>query len=300
MDRKRRHRHTAKRRQEQSRRKRSAQEPGSRKVNVQEQSKRKVNAQGQSRQKRRQKKAAFDVLSGAVLIIAVCVFVFSLYQLVLALAPYFAGGKEYSEIKELAITADEDGSGFRIDFDALSAENPDTVAWIRFDEPSVISYPVVKGSDNEEYLTKTFSASDNKLGAIFMNVDNNADLSDRNTIIYGHHLNTGGEMFSELLKYEDESFCRENPYFYIYTPDGSVRTYTIFAAGVVKDTAEQYTVGFASDETFANYIEVCRGGSAYPVDVQVDAQSKIVTLSTCTNVRDDERFIVQGVLTATD
>ena len=126
MDRKRRHRHTAKRRQEQSRRKRSAQEPGSRKVNVQEQSKRKVNAQGQSRQKRRQKKAAFDVLSGAVLIIAVCVFVFSLYQLVLALAPYFAGGKEYSEIKELAITADEDGSGFRIDFDALSAENPDT------------------------------------------------------------------------------------------------------------------------------------------------------------------------------
>ena len=33
------------------------------------------------------------------------------------------------------------------------------------------------------------------------------------------------------------------------------------------------------------------------VDVELNAQSKIVSLSTCTNVRDDERFLVQGVLT---
>lgn len=257
-------------------------------------------AQGKGRRRKRQKKAAFDVLSGTVLIVAVCVFVFSLYQLVLTLEPYFSGGKEYREIKDLAITADEDGSGFRIDFDALLKENRDTVAWIRFDEPAIISYPVVKGTDNEEYLTRTFSANDNKLGAIFMNADNSAEFSDRNTIIYGHHLNTGGEMFSELLKYKDESFCKENPCFYIYTPDGSVRTYTIFAAGVVSDVAEQYTTGFGSDEDFEKYIEVCRGDADYAVDVEVNAQSKIVTLSTCTNVRDDERYIVQGVLTATD
>ena len=37
----------------------------------------------------------------------------------------------------------------------LLQENPDTVAWIRFDEPSIISYPVVKSADNKEYLTKT-------------------------------------------------------------------------------------------------------------------------------------------------
>ena len=34
----------------------------------------------------------------------------------------------------------------------LLQENPDTVAWIRFDEPSIISYPVVKSADNKEYL----------------------------------------------------------------------------------------------------------------------------------------------------
>lgn len=245
-------------------------------------------------------RTAFNIGSGAVLIIAICVFVFSLYQLVTMLVPYYSGGKEYDDIKNLAVSADEEGEGFRVDFDALLKENPDTIGWIRFDEPSVISYPVVKSADNEEYLTKTFTANDNKLGAIFMDMRNNSDFSDRNTFIYGHHLNVGGEMFSQLLEYESEEFCREHPDFYIYTPDGKVRTYTVFSAGVVKDTAENYNMTYETDEDFLNYIQVCRDSSNYDVDVEVNAQSQIVSLSTCTNVNDDERFLVHGVLTATD
>ena len=187
-----------------------------------------------------------------------------------------------------------------MDFDALMKENSDTVAWIRFDEPSIISYPVVKSSDNVEYLTKTFTANDNKLGAIFMDMRNSSDFSDRNTFIYGHHLNVGGEMFSELLKYESESFCKENPNFYIYTPDGKVRTYTIFSAGVVKDTADNYKIQYATDAEYEEYLRLCQDSSNYTVDVELNAQSQIVSLSTCTNIRDDERFLVQGVLTATD
>ena len=135
------------------------------------------------------------------------------------------------------------------------------------------------------------------LGAIFMDYRNNSDFSDRNTFIYGHHLNVGGEMFSELLQYEDESFCKEHPNFYIYTPDGKVRMYTIFSAGVVKDTADNYNITYESDEAFTEYLNICKESSNYQVDVELNAQSKIVSLSTCTNVRDDERFLVQGVLT---
>ena len=250
--------------------------------------------------KKRRKRAAFNAGSTVVLIAAVCVFVFSLYQLVMMLVPYYSGGKEYDEIKDLAITADKDGEGFSVDFDALLKENPDTVAWIRFDEPSVISYPVVKSSDNEEYLTKTFTENDNKLGAIFMDMRNNSDFLDMNTFIYGHNMRIGGEMFSQLKEYESEEFCKEHPYFYIYTPDGKVRTYTVFSAGVVKDTAENYEISYQTDEDFENYIKTCRESSNYTVDVEVNAQSKIVSLSTCTNVQDDERFLVQSVLTAED
>ena len=258
--------------------------------------KREVNSQAESRsgsrkrsrKKKEQKRAAFNVISATVLIAAVCVFVFSLYQLAVMLVPYFSGGQEYDDIKDLAITADADGTGFSVDFDALLEANPDTVAWIRFDEPAIISYPVVKSADNEDYLTKTFTANDNKLGAIFMDMRNSSDFSDRNTFIYGHHLNVGGEMFSELLEYENEEFCQQHPDFYIYTPDGREITY------------HNYKIEYASDEEFEQYINTCRESSNYQVDVEVNAQSQIVSLSTCTNVRDDERFLVQGVLTAVD
>lgn len=259
-----------------------------------------VRTEEKNGKKKKQKRAAFDVLSGTILIVAVCVFVFSLYQLAIMLIPYHTGGQEYEEIQNLAVTADEDGSGFSVDFDALLEINPDTIAWIRFDEPSIINYPVVKSADNNEYLTKTFSENDNKLGAIFMDMRNSSDFSDRNTIIYGHHLNVSPEMFSRLHLYEDEEFCREHPNFYIYTPDGSVRTYTVFSAGVVNAAANNYDVEFASDEEFEQYIELCRESSNYQVDVEVNAQSQILSLSTCTGDQRDERFLLQGVLTAVD
>ena len=254
-----------------------------------------------SKKKKKQKRAAFNFASRGVLIIAACVFIFSLYQLITMLIPYYSGGEEYDKIKNIAITADEEGKGFTVDFDALLKENEDTVAWIRFDEPAVINYPVVKSADNNEYLTKTFTANDNKLGAIFVDMRNSNDFSDKNTFIYGHHLNVGGEMFSELLKYENESFCKKHPNFYIYTPDGKVRTYKVFSAGVVKDTADNYKLDYATDADYEAYLKLCEESSNYKVeDVELTAQSQIVSLSTCTNVRDDERFLVQGVLTAVD
>ena len=227
-------------------------------------------------------------------------FVFSLYQLVMMLVPYYTGSQEYDEIQDVAITADEDGSGFHIDFDTLLEMNPDTVAWIRFDEPSSISYPVVKSADNNEYLTKSFSENDNKMGTIFVDMNCSSDFSDRNTLIYGHNLRLTGRMFSQLLEYEDESFYKDHPYFYIYTPDGKVRTYTIFAASVVQDTSDNYTISYDTDADYESYLELCRNSSLYDTGVEVNAQSQIVSLSTCTNGADTERFLLQGVLTAVD
>ena len=240
------------------------------------------------------------MVSNMILIVAVIVFVVSGIQLVRMILPYFEGGAEYDEVKELAIQSDGSGDSddirFKVDFDKLKEINPDTVAWIRFDEPAVISYPVVQTTDNEKYLTKTFQANDNKLGAIFIDYENHSDFSDKNTFIYGHNLKMGGEMFSQLLEYKEESFYKEHPYFYIYTPDGKVRTYQIFSAGVVEDTAENYKKTYASDEEFETYLNLAKSSSAYDTGAEVTKESKIVSLSTCTNVREEERFLVQGVL----
>lgn len=250
------------------------------------------------RRRRKKKNKAGDAVSIAVLLAAVCVFVFALYQLVMMLLPYYFGGQEYDKVKSLAITTNQEGekNGFQVDFDALLQENPDTVAWIRFEEPAVISYPVVKSKDNNEYLTKTFSANDNKLGAIFMDMNCSSAFTDRNTLIYGHNLKVGGEMFSQLTEYSKEDFCKQHPYFYIYTPDGKERMYKVFSAGVVKDTADNYKLTFPTEADYLAYLELCKTSSNYQVEAELNVQSKIVSLSTCTNVNDDERFLVQGVL----
>lgn len=257
----------------------------------------------------KRKKKGMDGISLTILLVAVCVFVFSAYQLVLTLVPYYSGGEEYDKIKSLAIISDvvddaaddveagvADATKFKVDFDVLMQQNPDTVAWLRFDAPEIISYPVVKSADNNEYLTKTFTANDNKLGAIFMDMRNQSDFQSRNTFIYGHNLKMGGEMFSQLNEYASEDFYKQHPNFYIYTPDGKTRTYQVFAAAVVKDTSDQYNLDYASDEAFSQYIEMCKSASNYQTDAAVDQSSSIVSLSTCTNVNDDERFLLQGVL----
>ena len=258
--------------------------------------------QAERRGGRKKKRVAFDVVTTTILIVAICVFAFSLFQLVKMLIPYYSGGKEYDKLKDKAITIEttkdsEDTSEarFKVDFDVLLQENPDTVAWIRFDEPSIISYPVVKSADNKEYLTKTFTESDNKLGAIFMDMRNTSDFSDKNTMIYGHNMKIGGEMFSQLKEYEEESFYKEHPNFYIYTPDGNVATYQIYSVGVVKDTSEGYTYQFADDAAFASFLEATKASSLYDTGVEVGNDSQIVTLSTCTREGNDDRTIVHGV-----
>lgn len=60
--------------------------------------------------------------------------------------------------------------------------------------------------------------------------------------------------------YEDEEFCKEHPDFYIYTPDGKIRTYTVFAAGEISAVSENYVVDFASDEEYEAFL-----GNAVPI-----------------------------------
>lgn len=248
---------------------------------------------------RRKKKGGSNIVSNIILVIAIVVFAVSAYKLYGIFSEYNKGDKEYQKMQDLVINTekkdDTKEETFSVDFEKLLEMNSDVVGWIRFDEPSEINYPVVQGRDNEEYLKRTFEANTNKLGTLFVDVNNPGDFSGRNTFIYGHNMKNGS-MFAQLLKYKDDSFYKEHPYFYIYTPDGKVRTYEIFSAGVVKDTSDSYIMDYADDAAFQTYIDYIKQQSAYPTSAEVTTASKIVSLSTCTNVRDDERFLVHGVM----
>ena len=55
-------------------------------------------------------------------------------------------------------------------------------------------------------------------------------------------------------------------------------------------------VKVTTDEEFEAYLAECKSTSNYVTSPGVDRNSKIVSLSTCTNVNEDERFLLQGVL----
>lgn len=258
-----------------------------------------------TRYHRGRRKRKGGIISTLILIVAICVFVFSAFQLYKIFNGYHKGEAEYDDLAKLAITQvqnDEDSDAdakvdagkFTVDFDALRQINPDVIAWIRFDEPAVINYPVVQGSDNSEYLSKTFKGYGNTVGTIFVNAYNHADFNDKNTIVYGHYM-YNGTMFNELEQYHEKSFWEKYPYFYIYTPDGNVNTYQIYSVGVVKDTSEGYTYQFADDAAFASFLEATKASALYDTGVEVGNDSQIVTLSTCTREGNDDRTIVHGV-----
>lgn len=252
---------------------------------------------GKYRKKRsRRRKSSGSVLTTIVLIVAIAVFCFSAFQLFRIFSSYKKGNDEYAKIQDLAVKVKElDGETiFSVDFDKLKEINPDTVGWIRFEEPSIISYPIVHSHDNKEYLTKLFGEGENTYGTLFVDKDNAGDFSDKNTFIYGHRMKSGS-MFGKLEMYADKEFYEKHPYFYIYTPDGKEAQYQIFAAGVVTDTSESYNKIYEDEQAFSDYISYVKTKSNYDTGVEVAPDSQIVSLSTCTVDSNEDRFLVHAV-----
>lgn len=236
-----------------------------------------------------------NMILNVILVAAIVVFCVSAFKLLQIGKGYKDGQSEYEKVRNVAIKNADDKEKFRVDFDELMKINKDTVGWIRFyKEPSQINYPVVQGADNDLYLHKTFSANENTLGAIFVDAAASSDFTDKNTIIYGHRMKDGS-MFRKLEEYKDEDFWKENPYFYIYTPDGREITYKIYSVGQVLDTSDTYLTSFASDEEYQTFLDMTMKEADYDTGVKVTTDDTVVTLSTCTAASDEHRFVVRGV-----
>lgn len=235
------------------------------------------------------------MILNVILVAAIVIFCVSAFKLLQIGKGYKDGQSEYEKVRDVAIKNADDKEKFRVDFDELMKINKDTVGWIRFyKEPSQINYPVVQGADNDLYLHKTFSANENTLGAIFVDAAASSDFTDKNTIIYGHRMKDGS-MFRKLEEYKDEDFWKENPYFYIYTPDGREITYKIYSVGQVLDTSDTYLTSFAGEEDYQKFLDMTMKEADYDTGVKVTTDDTIVTLSTCTAASDEHRFVVRGV-----
>lgn len=258
-----------------------------------EMNRKRANHHGGRRKSRKARRK--NMILNVILVAAIVVFCVSAFKLLQIGKGYKDGQSEYEKVRGVAIKNADDKEKFRVDFDELMKINDDTVGWIRFyKEPSQINYPVVQGEDNDLYLHKTFSANENTLGAIFVDAAASSDFTDKNTIIYGHRMKDGS-MFRKLEEYKDKDFWKENPYFYIYTPDGKEITYKIYSVGQVLDTSDTYLTSFAGEEDYQKFLDMTVKEADYDTGVKVTTDDTIVTLSTCTAASDEHRFVVRGV-----
>lgn len=178
---------------------------------------------------------------------------------------------------------------FTLDWAALKAANPDIVAWI-WQSGTTINYPVLKSDTNDEYLYTTYNYKYSRLGSIFL--DWRSSLDRANPVIYGHNAGNG-MMFATLVKYRGWEYFNQNRYFYIITENG-VEKYAVFSAYKVKTSSDTYTFQFDSDTSYAAYLEKIRLRSAYNMGVGVSPTDHIVTLSTCTNTGEEDRYVVHA------
>ncbi len=186
----------------------------------------------------------------------------------------------------------------------LRNKNEEIVGWIRIAGDTKIDYPIVQHSDNDYYLHYAYDGTYNPAGSIYLDYKNNTALStNRHSILFGHNMESGSPMFSNLLHYREDGFWEKNRYIEIYT-DNAFYTYEIFASYETSPSQtaienHAWRMNFKKDDTiFMNWLDDLCARSDIKTDVPLDADSRILTLSTCMNINEN-RYVVHAVLVDT-
>lgn len=185
-----------------------------------------------------------------------------------------------------------------IDFEELKKINDDIYAYIKI-PGTVIDYPVVQATyeDDDFYLNHDLNKKYKFAGSIYSEKKNSRSFNDRNTVLYGHNM-LNGTMFQNLHKFRNKEFFDQNEYIYIYTP-GHILTYKICAAYKYDNRHLLNTINYSDNTVFEDYLNYVKSPTSMMVnkrEVELNLDSKLITLSTCIGDEKDYRYLVQGVL----
>lgn len=180
-----------------------------------------------------------------------------------------------------------------IDLAALREVNEDVVGWIRIPNTK-IDYPMMQGEDNDYYLKHTWDRRRNSVGSIFLEHLSSPDLTDYNTIVYGHNMNDGS-MFAGLRRYTTQKYWEEHPYVYMVTDEGVYR-YEIFASYKADVESAAYGLSFNQTKTKVNFLQYALEKSKIETQIIPEKNDRILTLSTCSGSGYTTRWVVQARL----
>lgn len=180
-----------------------------------------------------------------------------------------------------------------LNLEALREVNPDVVGWILIPD-TVINYPLMQGTDNDYYLKHTWDKKQNAVGSIFLEHLSSPELTDFNTIIYGHNM-TNGSMFASLRKYREQEYWEAHPYVYIRSDQGVYR-YEIFSSYLASVDSNAYGIQFSSEESRSRFLTNRILNSVINTGVEPEPTDRILTLSTCSGRGYTTRWVVHARL----
>lgn len=179
-------------------------------------------------------------------------------------------------------------------FEKLLEINNDTVGWLTVNNTK-IDYPVVKSTDNDYYLYRDYYKNKNRHGWIYMDYRNNIeDLSD-NTIIFGHNL-SNQKMFGTLRYVTNPSWYKKssNQIITFNTTKENMK-WQIISIYKIPVTNDYLIANFASPDEKLEFLKMIVERSIYDFNATYDENTKILTLSTCSN-GSKERLVVHAKL----
>jgi len=185
------------------------------------------------------------------------------------------------------------------DFVALHETNEDIYAWITI-PGTLVDYPVLQSEVDNYYLDRNLDHSTGYPGCIYTNSCNAKDFSDLQTVLYGHNMKNDS-MFGSLHDYENQENFETNRYIYVYTEEKRL-TYEIYGAVKFTDayiTSVYGTNSIAGNGQFLQDIAACADEYvkvSHLADMDVAAEDKLITLSTCISGEATKRYIIVGVL----
>lgn len=241
-------------------------------------------------------------------LVFLAVFLFSLYKIVGILWEYRQIDNFYEDTDrnfvQISRQNEENSSETllpKVDFEALKKANEDVIGWIYIEDTN-ISFPILQGKTNKQYLFQSYKKEYLTAGSIFIDYRCGSDFNDKNTVIYGHNMHNGS-MFGGLKKYKNGEYKNEHSYIYILLPDASWKKYEVIAFYQADVEGALYQLPLSNscgEETFEKLAETVRNANEYADPAEMKYDDSFITLSTCTqDSREDVRVAVTAKLVET-
>ena len=254
----------------------------------------------------KEKKIFSNTIQNILLIISITIFIFSSYKIIMYLIDANTNKKLNENLIEEAIIPNEKkdtiedknneinemndiNTPFTVDFSVLQQQNKDVVGWIYL-KNSPINFPVLQSKDNDYYLRRLITGKYNRAGSIFMDYRNNKNITDKNTIIYGHNMKND-TMFGTLTKYRKQDYYNNHKIIYLFTPEKNYEV-KIFSGFTESVDSEIYNLNNMNQDKINELIKK----SDFKTQIEVNEDSKILTMSTCAYEYNGARYIVMGIL----